>query len=116
VLPVSDALSIGRQVDAVILVVRAGQTTRDEVVETLDSLRQVGADVIGACLIGVKGSSAYGEYTYDPAPELAPPGPARRSQRSGRRGILDVREPPGTEVTLLLGPGQRPAPPTAPPS
>ncbi len=54
VLPVSDALSISRQVDAVILVAKAGQTTRERLVDTVESLRQVGADLLGVCLVGVK--------------------------------------------------------------
>ncbi len=70
VLPVSDALSIARQVDAVIVVAKAGETTQDELEEAIKNLKGVGADVLGVCLVGAKESSSrygygkiYGETT-----------------------------------------------------
>ncbi|MGF1597364.1 MAG: polysaccharide biosynthesis tyrosine autokinase [Acidimicrobiales bacterium] len=97
VLPVSDALSIGRQVDAVILVVMAGQTTRDELLTTFENLRQVGADVIGVCVVGVKASP--GSYDlYEPTAER------RRRRRRGRSGgdrrVVDVRDPAPGALSL----------------
>jgi capsular exopolysaccharide synthesis family protein len=65
VLPVSDAVSIGRQVDAVIVVAKAGETTRDQLIETVESLRQVGSDVIGTCLVGTR-HPARGYRYYGP--------------------------------------------------
>lgn len=90
VLPVSDALSIGRQVDAVIVVVRAGETTREELIEALEDLRQVGADVIGVCVVGTRdGASRYGRYAYDAAG-----GQKRRRLRRRRSGAeVDLRAP-----------------------
>lgn len=89
VLPVSDALSISRHVDAVILVVKAGRTTRDQLVDTYENLRKVGADVIGVCVVGVKTSSnPYGTYAAE-----AEARPSKR--RGGRRSkqVVDIREP-----------------------
>lgn len=63
ILPVSDALSMARQVDAVIVVAKAGSTSRDQLQETLDALRAVGADVLGVCLVGVKSVPA--RYGYE---------------------------------------------------
>ena len=111
VLPVSDALSLGRQVDAVILVVRAGETTRDQVATTLHSLRQVGADVIGACLVGVKAAPSYGHYAYDREPALQ----LGRRPWFRQRPIVDIREPAEAEVTLLISPNHRPLPQAPPP-
>ncbi|MGI9598411.1 MAG: polysaccharide biosynthesis tyrosine autokinase, partial [Acidimicrobiales bacterium] len=54
VLPVSDALSIARQVDGVIIAARAGKTSTNELGKAVENLRAVGADVLGVCLIGVK--------------------------------------------------------------
>jgi polysaccharide biosynthesis transport protein len=67
VLPVSDALSMARQVDAVILVAKAGSTSRDQLTEALDALRAVGADVLGVCLVGVKTDPS--RYGYGQTPE-----------------------------------------------
>lgn len=88
VLPVSDAPSIGRQVDAVIVTVKAGSTTRDQLMDTLDDLRGVGADVIGVCVVGIRSSSQYGSYEPDS-------GRARRSRTRSRepKPAVDLREP-----------------------
>jgi capsular exopolysaccharide synthesis family protein len=112
VLPVSDALSIGRQVDAVILVARAGKTTRDQVSDTLDSLRQVGADVIGACLVGVKPPPTSGRYGYVPE---EPPRSGRLLWPLRSKPVVDIRDPADGEVTLLLSPNHRPTPQAPPP-
>lgn len=77
VLPVSDAPSIGRQVDAVVVAVKAGSTRRDQLTETLEDLRGVGADVIGLCLVGLKSSSLYDSY----GPDTESPNKRRRLKR-----------------------------------
>jgi capsular exopolysaccharide synthesis family protein len=64
VLPVSDALSIARQVDGVIVTARAGRTSRQQLTKTVESLRAVGADVLGICLTGVKGQAEPYGYGY----------------------------------------------------
>ncbi len=62
VLPVSDALSIARQVDGVIIAARAGKTSSSDLNKAVENLRAVGADVLGVCLIGVK--SDHPQYGY----------------------------------------------------
>jgi capsular exopolysaccharide synthesis family protein len=93
VLPVSDALSIARQVDAVIVVAKAGSTSRDQLDESLEALRGVGADVLGVCLVGVKSDPS--RYGYGPSPE-----PRRRRQRPGPSGHREAGpvEPDGAAV------------------
>ncbi len=76
ILPVSDSLSIARHVDAVIVVARAGQTTRQRLARSIDSLTAVGADVLGVCLIGV---DTPGNYTYS-----LPDTNSRRTKRKAR--------------------------------
>lgn len=79
VLPVSDALSMARQVDAVILVAKAGSTSRDQLAESLEALEGVGADVLGVCLVGVKTDPSRYDYGPTPAPRRR-----RRSAMAGR--------------------------------
>ncbi|MDH4074293.1 MAG: polysaccharide biosynthesis tyrosine autokinase [Acidimicrobiia bacterium] len=106
--PVSDAVSIGRIVDAVIVVARSGRTTRDQLRETVDSLRQVGADVIGVCLVGVA-SSEYGSY-YGKDRDRDSTRPPR-SLETGRPGV-DLTSPPATSGATLLSPRRRPSRPS----
>lgn len=64
---VTDAAILGPQVDGVLLVVRAGQTTRDSVVSAKKQLAGVSAQLIGSVLndIDVRMKSyKYGQYTY----------------------------------------------------
>lgn len=62
VLPVTDAVVLSTQVDAVILVVRAGKTQRGQAAEARRRLDGVGAHVIGSVLNAVKRSTAAGYY------------------------------------------------------
>jgi capsular exopolysaccharide synthesis family protein len=64
VLPVSDALSIARQVDGVIIAARAGKTSSSDLAKAVENLRAVGADVLGVCLIGVKADHPQYGYGY----------------------------------------------------
>ncbi len=64
VLPVADALTIARNVDAVIVVAYAGRTTRDQLQRAISNLKQVGADIAGCVLVGVKHDPVYGRYGY----------------------------------------------------
>lgn len=63
VLAATDAVLISTQVDAAILVVRAGQTRDYDLTSSLEALRSVGAPVIGTLLNGFDLSKAYG-YRY----------------------------------------------------
>jgi non-specific protein-tyrosine kinase len=94
--PVSDALSISRHVDAVIVVAKVGKTTRDRLTDTLDNLRQVGANVIGVCLTDTKEVGRYGTYTaYSPDERDKRP-------RQGPDRVVDVRQP--DEQTASVSP------------
>lgn len=63
VLPVTDALVLFRHVDAALMVVSAGNTTRREAAEALSRVRQVDGPLIGMVLNGVKAGRGYG-YRY----------------------------------------------------
>ncbi len=82
VLPVPDALSMARQVDGVIVVARAGRTSRQQLTTTVDNLRAVGADVLGVCLTGVKDETEPYGYGYGGSSGRS----GRGSGRLGRRG------------------------------
>ncbi len=64
VLPVADALTIARNVDAVLVVAFAGKTTQDQLARAIGNLEQVGAELAGVVLIGVKHDPVYGRYGY----------------------------------------------------
>jgi capsular exopolysaccharide synthesis family protein len=67
VLPVSDAVSLSRLVDAVIITARAGQTHRDDLRRTVETLQQVGAEVAGVVLIGAENPVQYYRYRSESA-------------------------------------------------
>jgi receptor protein-tyrosine kinase len=63
VLPVTDALVLSGRVDATLLVVVAGATTRKEAGRAVELLHQVDAPLVGAVLNGVDTEGSYG-YAY----------------------------------------------------
>ena len=67
VLPVADAVALATQVDAVVLVVRAGRTRRDASEEARRRLEVVGAPLIGCVLNSVAGGGPgyRNEYRYN---------------------------------------------------
>ena len=68
VLAATDAVLLSTQADAVIVVVRAGQTKDFELDHALESLRAVGAPLIGIVLNDFDASHAYGyKYRYTAA-------------------------------------------------
>lgn len=69
-LTVADAAALGSLVDGVLLVVRAGQTDRRAVAQSLQHLDRVGARVIGAILNDYRGEAErFGDYYYPYADE-----------------------------------------------
>lgn len=64
VLVVTDALTIGNMVDAVVLVCSANETPRMVVERSLESLHSVGAKIAGVVLNRYDPHSAYGGYAY----------------------------------------------------
>ena len=72
-LPVTDAALLSAQADGVLLVVRHGKTTKDQVAQAVDRLQQVDASLVGVVLNMVPNKrrntgSGYG-YGYGYAPE-----------------------------------------------
>ena len=62
ILPVSDAITLSRLVDIVVITARAGSTTRDDLKRTVETLQQVGAEIAGIVLVGVNNSDQYYRY------------------------------------------------------
>lgn len=60
--PVSDSLSLALHVQAVVMVVRARQTSTADVSMALEALRRSGANVVGTVLVGTTATSGYGTY------------------------------------------------------
>ncbi|MEZ5374949.1 MAG: polysaccharide biosynthesis tyrosine autokinase [Acidimicrobiales bacterium] len=63
-LPVSDSLLMSRNVDGVVMVAAAGTTTKESLARAVAGIEQVGGNVIGVVLVGVKEESLYGQYGY----------------------------------------------------
>ncbi len=77
VLPVTDAVVLATQVDAVLLVARHGKTRRSSALEARRRLDTVGANVIGYVLNAVPARETSGYYTdYRYAQEVARPSAA----------------------------------------
>lgn len=64
IVAVTDASMISREIDAIALVVKAGQTERSAVDRALDTVRNVKAPLIGAILNGASQESLGGKYAY----------------------------------------------------
>jgi capsular exopolysaccharide synthesis family protein len=63
-LAVSDPHTMAKSVDAVVVTVLAGQTTKSELLQVITVLGQVGANLVGVVLIGVDEADGYGTYYY----------------------------------------------------
>lgn len=61
----SDALDLLPVVDHVIMVVRSGRSTEADLVESIDALERVGADVMGTLLVGTPNAGRRQAYYYD---------------------------------------------------
>lgn len=62
IVSVTDAQILSSQVDGVLLSVKEGHTDKRAVVKSVDLLRNVGANVLGAVYIGKQSDAAYGYY------------------------------------------------------
>jgi capsular exopolysaccharide synthesis family protein len=83
VLPVTDAVAIAAQVDAVLIVARHGKTLRNAAAEARRKLAGVGANVIGYALNAVPSRDAhsyYSEYQYQQRALRSPVPPAAVNQ------------------------------------
>jgi succinoglycan biosynthesis transport protein ExoP len=107
VLPVADATILSRYVDAVLLVVAAGQTRRAELRRTRAKLGQASAPVMGAVLNKATAQDGYGYYggyqPYTMEPDAAPGG-ARGAQgaRGARYRQNGYRLPSGQRTVRAL--------------
>ena len=61
----SDSLDLLPVVDHVIMVVRSGRSTEDDLVESVDALERVGANVMGTLLVGTPNAGRRQAYYYD---------------------------------------------------
>lgn len=114
----SDALALAPQVDGVLLVVSSGSTGRENTINAVESLRLVGARIIGTVLNRVKAGPAYFYYpTYaanrialdgaGSAPALSA-GPAPRSLAAAPRApeapaLVDQTTPEPPHATAFSG-------------
>lgn len=64
VLPVTDAVALSTQVDAVVMVVRSGRTRRDHVEESVRRLAVVGAPLVG-CVVNAVARSGVAQYQHE---------------------------------------------------
>ncbi len=64
IVAVTDASMISGELDAIVLVVKAGQTERSAVDRALDTIKNVKAPLIGAILNGASQESLGGKYAY----------------------------------------------------
>ncbi len=83
VLPVTDALVLSRAVDATIFLTASGLSSKRRVHRSVDSLRQVGAPLVGTVLSAAPHEVAYGyvDYGYVDSSHLAY-GPATRARKA----------------------------------
>jgi Mrp family chromosome partitioning ATPase len=61
----TDALSVAAHTSGVILVVEAGRTNADQAMAVIDSLRNVGAEVLGVVLNNAKDRALASYYYYE---------------------------------------------------
>lgn len=63
-LAVADGAAVARWCDGVLVVLKGGQSTRDELKKARGMLQNVGARVLGAVVWGLEGRNASGSYGY----------------------------------------------------
>jgi len=88
-LAVTDAAILANSVDGILIMVRFGDTTRDQLAHAVNNLEAVGGSLLGAVLtmVPAKGSSSY-EYSYDYGHDTtAEQGNARKLFSRGRGSV-----------------------------
>lgn len=86
-LPVTDAVVLSERVDATLLVVNAGATTRRRLHHSVEVLRQVNAPLIGMVLNGAASEGGYGyTYTRSKSQPSAKQAKAAKNAAVGRKG------------------------------
>lgn len=83
-LPVTDSTVVGAAADAMIVVVRSGETEEQAAVRALSQLRRVHTRIAGVVLNGVsrRHERYYSYYSYGAA------GGGSRRERSGGKGLI----------------------------
>lgn len=99
VLPVSDALVLAGQVDAVLFVAQAGRTRKRDLARATELLAQVRAPVLGTVLNDAPRGGSYG-YAYHGYGYPVVDGDSPRKRRNGDRNIWDDAEAAEGEDTL----------------
>lgn len=103
VLPVADTLTIVRAVDQVLVVARAGQTPASGFSRAVDSLRQFGAPLQGAALVGARHEPVETAYGYYPGSGKGKRKPARRQAAPARQHEAHPsRAPQASQASLSL--------------
>ena len=99
----SDTLALAPQVDGVLLVVGSGSTGRETTISAVESLRLVGANIIGAVLNRVKAGPAYQYYPSFAASRPALEGPTSstpvRALNSGTPSSTTQANKPSSQST-----------------
>ena len=98
VLPVADATALAQRVDGVLLVLEAGHTRRGAARQAVESLRKVGANLVGVVLNAVPTYSGSYYYSYH---ETCGNG------RGGRKHRTRWRKGPLVAVRRLFGRRQK---------
>lgn len=98
----TDSLALSQHVDGVLLVMRAGQTTRTAVRQAVERLRKVSANLIGFVVTDIDTRSArYGAYYYEYTANhyhtyFDEAEPSANGRQNGLIGALRRRMQPGT--------------------
>lgn len=89
----SDSLDLLPVVDHVIMVVRSGKSTENDLVESVDALERVGANVMGTLLVGTPNAGRRQAYYYDyySSEGLDEPGDPTRSFESEESFVTTSR-------------------------
>ena len=113
----SDTLALAPQVDGVLLVVGSGSTGRETTISAVESLRLVGANIIGTVLNRVKAGPAYQYYPTFAASRPALEGPTSsapvRALNSGTPSSTAAASKPSTQPTGGAMGKSQPAAPTS---
>ena len=88
VLPVTDATLLAAWVDATVLVAKAGSTTARQLVDAVEQLRQVDAQLAGTVLNQAAVDAGYGYYYGENGTGRRRSQPAATPPRDGPRGLV----------------------------
>lgn len=64
IIPITDAIILGKEVDGIIFVVRSRITGKDVIIKAVKSLNNIGAKIIGAVINDMDVKNTFGKYSY----------------------------------------------------